>query len=201
MQACRAGGGRGSRASASSAAPRTGRRVGRSGAASAAADPVQCSGRVRACVRACVAVAPCAVPALTGRRKRATTPGCPRAATVGTTGGAGGSAAAGVRRRGGAAGRAGRGTHHGRHAEVVTDGHDDLDDLRGQLAGRREDQRLAVAVVQVDVLQQACRTSAARVRVTPPVEATRHTPDTPGVAWTAVAAVREPSGAGGAHRS
>ena len=54
MQACRAGGGRGSRASASSAAPRTDRRVGRSGAASAAAGPVQRSGRVRACVRAWV---------------------------------------------------------------------------------------------------------------------------------------------------
>jgi len=49
------------------------------------------------------------------------------------------------------------GTHHGRHTEVVTDGHHDLDDLRGQLASGRKDQRLAVAVIQVDVLQQACR--------------------------------------------
>ena len=200
MQACRAGGGRGSRASASSAAPRTDRRVGRSGAASAAADPVQCSGRVRACVRAWL-WRPAQSLRLRGgasERPRQGSHGQPRSAPPER---AGGSAAAGVRRRGGAAGRAGRGTHHGRHAEVVTDGHDDLDDLRGQLAGRREDQRLAVAVVQVDVLQQAWAGGAARVRVTPPVEATRHTPDTPGVAWTAVAAVREPSGAGGAHRS
>lgn len=49
------------------------------------------------------------------------------------------------------------GTHHGRHPKVVTDGHHDLHDLRRQLARGREDQCLAVAVVEVDVLQQPCR--------------------------------------------
>ena len=102
MQACRAGGGRGSRASASSAAPRTDRRVS-DGAAQPQPRLARCNAVgacVRACVRACVAAAPCAVPALTGRRKRATTPGFPRAATVGATG-------ASRRERGGGAGRPG----------------------------------------------------------------------------------------------
>mmetsp|Transcript_16527 Transcript_16527/g.42337 ORF Transcript_16527/g.42337 Transcript_16527/m.42337 type:complete len:454 (+) Transcript_16527:479-1840(+) len=44
---------------------------------------------------------------------------------------------------------------HGGDAQVVAERNDDLDNLRGELARRREDKRLAIAVAQVDVLQQA----------------------------------------------
>ena len=58
---------------------------------------------------------------------------------------------------------------HRRDTKVITDGHHDLDDLRGELARGGEDERLAVAVGQVDVLEQADgegrRLAGARLRL------------------------------------
>jgi hypothetical protein len=47
-------------------------------------------------------------------------------------------------------------THHGRHSEVIADCHHDLHDLGRQLPRGSQDERLAIPVAQVDVLQQAC---------------------------------------------
>mmetsp|Transcript_6513 Transcript_6513/g.13528 ORF Transcript_6513/g.13528 Transcript_6513/m.13528 type:complete len:280 (-) Transcript_6513:375-1214(-) len=44
---------------------------------------------------------------------------------------------------------------HGRDTQVIAEGDDDFDDLRRQLTRGCQDERLAVAVGQVDVLQQA----------------------------------------------
>jgi len=69
-----------------------------------------------------------------------------------------------MRRAVGAA-RHGCGAHHGGDAEVIANRDDDLDDLRGQLARRRENEGLAVAHGEVDVLQQTCAHGGQGLRV------------------------------------